>query len=720
MGALLRQALTLTRLRSAYARVLENHGQPGVDGVDVESFGNKLDENLRGLRSEVSGNRYHPLPLKRLWLPRAGGTARPIAIPAVRDRVLQTAVAQTITPLLEAEFEDCSFAYRRGRSVRMAVERIGLLQRQGYRWVVEADIEKFFDRIPHNRLLSELRTVVRDDALVSLVQLWLTAPIEDDGQLSSVSLGVPQGSPISPLLSNLYLDHVDEMLLGQGLALVRYADDFVILTKNRDKAEAAVELTSEVLRDLELKLNPLKTRVVNFDTGFRFLGWNFVKSLAVPAGRHDEEVRTSPRPPTTSPEKEAVKSPPESPGDEPTVSGSSMVEAYAEALEDNPRWRSSDDSSDKGRKEAVVDSKDPPSPVNTIESTDDSQDESAAPLPPPSLQRTLYLVDPATRLATVNRHLVVKRDETVLLDLPAVNVDQVMLFGYNTLTTPAMICCLRHDIPIAFLSKMGKFYGRLEPPSSASINLLTAQFACHAAQHLDLELARAFVLGKLRNSALVLSRYARHRQTNDDTHVHEAINLLRRLARRTRGSLDLDTLRGLEGAGAAAYFDVWRRWLSPGWTFGARQARHGADPINALLDLGYSLLHQCVAGLIQARGLNPWLGHLHRPKPGHMALASDLMETFRPIIVDSVVLNACLNNRLGTEDFVSRDGAWFLRPEAARGFIRDFETRFNTERQHPQSSEKLDLRRIIDAQIRSLATAYRQKDACAFSACIFR
>ena len=280
MAALLRRALTLSSLRTAFERVEQNNGQAGVDGVSVEKFAKNQALNLGQLQNSVVAGRYQPQPLLRVWLPREGRAPRPLGIPTVADRVLQTAVAQTINPLLEAEFEDCSFAYRQGRSVRMAVERISMLQRQGYQWVVEADIERFFDCIPHARMLHELQATVADADLVALVGAWLKAPVQDGKLLQPTVLGVPQGSPISPLLANLYLDHLDDALLDENLALVRYADDFIVLTKSRERAQEAVELTQSVLQELELKLNPLKTRVVNFETGFRFLGWNFVRSLA--------------------------------------------------------------------------------------------------------------------------------------------------------------------------------------------------------------------------------------------------------------------------------------------------------------------------------------------------------------------------------------------------------------------------------------------------------
>lgn len=722
MGTLLRQALTLTHLRAAFERVAQNNGQPGVDGVSVDAFGLRLEPQLAQLQTEVLGGRYQSAPLARVWLPRPGKAPRPLGIPTVRDRVLHTALVQTITPLLEAEFEDCSFAYRQGRSVRMAVERIGLLQRQGYRWVVEADITRFFDCIPHARLLTELRAVVPDDELVALVGQCLCAPVQDGAHCAPVTLGVPQGSPLSPLLSNLYLDHLDDALLDDKLALVRYADDFIILTKSQERAQAAVELTAAVLQDLELKLNPLKTRVVNFDTGFEFLGWNFVRSLAVPVKNAIDDA-DSPLCRSGGSREEPRQDP---------LAGE-MSTAFAEALASAPAWRPGADAEPAmppepveppAPAEATVLTVTPPAPGiatdNAPASADDPLADDAPAMPPPSLQRTLYLLDPAASLSTENRHLVVRRDTEVLLDLPAVNVDQVMLFGRNAVTPAAWICCAQHGIPVAYLSRMGKFYGRFEPAAHNNTALLATQFAAQASAALDLPLAREFVRGKLANSALLISRYARHRQSENDSRVHEAIKLLRDLMHRTKTATSTEGLRGLEGAGAAAYFAAWRIWLGSHWQFGAREQQAGADPINALLDFGYTLLYQSMAGLIQARGLNPWIGHLHRPGSGHMALASDLMEEFRAMAVDSVVLHTCLNQRLSPDDFVNHQGAFTLRTEPARWFVREIETRFNTERQHPRSGELLDLRRIMDSQIRSLAACYRQGQSSSYQACVFR
>ncbi|BDI05753.1 CRISPR-associated endonuclease Cas1 [Sphaerotilus microaerophilus] len=787
MAKLLRQMLAQTRLRAALDRVLANQGRPGVDGVTVEDFAARMGQEQPALQGEVLTGQYRPLPLLRLWLPRPGKPPRPIGVPCVRDRVLQTAAAQLLMPALEAEFEECSYAYRQGRSVRMAVERIGLLQRQGYQWVVEADITQFFDRIPHARLLAQLQLLCGDAELVALVERWLATPVWDAGErgpwpgltgaapeLPANPLGVPQGSPLSPALANLYLDHLDEALLDADHALVRYADDFVVLARSRQRAEEAVALSEEVLHDLALELNPLKTRVVNFEQGFKFLGWHFVRSLALPARKVVEAARAEvgsalARSAQGSPDRAATLNKADADAHEDAQEEDDglvgeMATAWAEALAALPGWQAppaprtddlpADDPGGAAEAVSCVDAEfhpdadadagasdaheaDPPTtaapadPVadpmaDPVPEQDDDPDSAAAPAPLPSLQRTLYLVDPAASLHTENRRLLVRREQELLLELPAVNVDLVMLMGHNTVTTAALVCCMQHGIPVVLTSRMGRFYGRMEPPGGDAVRLQQAQFAAQADAALNLALARHFVHGKLANAARTLASYARHRRgdagaANADA-VQAALLQLRDLRGRLKTAPDLDTLRGLEGAGAAAYFGAWRHWLAPTWTFGAREQQAGRDPINALLDLGYTLLYHAVAGLIQARGLTPWLGHLHAVKPGHMALASDLMEEFRPVVVDPVLLHLCLNGGLLPEDFIERGGVYSLKPAAVKRFIRAIEVRLNTERQPPEGAgaELQDLRRLIDAQVRRLAQVYREGDAARYAPAVFR
>ena len=270
--AQLSDALTDFTLHQAWSKVYENQGCAGVDRQTLEAFAGQLHTNLETLRNEVLYGTYQPLPLLRVAVEKPSGGLRLLSIPTVRDRVLQTAVTRIIEPLFEAEFEDCSFAYHKGRSVVQALARIQLLQRQGYQWVVDADIQSFFDSIDHTLLMMEVGKLITDTGLLRLIQLWLCATVADGDRRFVMHKGVAQGSPIAPLLSNLYLDHLDEALMDNNLCLVRFADDFLILCKSKDRAEQALELTDNVLRQLRLNLNTCKTQIVHFDQGFRFLG----------------------------------------------------------------------------------------------------------------------------------------------------------------------------------------------------------------------------------------------------------------------------------------------------------------------------------------------------------------------------------------------------------------------------------------------------------------
>src|SRR5271157_162817 len=269
------------QLRRAFLRVKENHGCAGSDEISLAGFESGLAGQLDLLRQMVEDGSYFAWPLRKIEMEKAPGSAerRTLVVPAVRDRVLQTAVAAYMEPFLEAEFDDCSFAYRRGRSVRMAVERVYQLYTQGYCWLLDADIESFFATVDREIAIGRLATLVADETVVRLVRLWLDYAVWDGLHITRPALGLPQGAVVSPMIANLCLDTLDDRLLAEGIKMVRYADDFVVLTKGRKAAEQAQALTEKVLADLRLRLDEDKTRIVRFSEGFKFLGTIFLKDL---------------------------------------------------------------------------------------------------------------------------------------------------------------------------------------------------------------------------------------------------------------------------------------------------------------------------------------------------------------------------------------------------------------------------------------------------------
>jgi len=264
-------------LKDAFQRVKINRGCAGVDGITIEEFESDLDRNLDQLRQEILGKTYFPLPLLKILVDKGNGEARPLLIPTVNDRVAQSAVLQVTEPIFEAEFEHCSFAYPKGRSVKQAVFQIKEYREKGYTWVVDADIDAYFESIDHDLLLDRVRAIIIDSNIFELVEMWIKAEVWDGTAITKLGKGIPQGSVISPILANLFLDQLDEELLGQGFKLVRFSDDFIILCKSPDKAREALEVTEDILDKLSLDLD--EADIVSFDQGFKYLGVYFVRSM---------------------------------------------------------------------------------------------------------------------------------------------------------------------------------------------------------------------------------------------------------------------------------------------------------------------------------------------------------------------------------------------------------------------------------------------------------
>ena len=274
---MLEDIFNFNSLSTAFQQVKENQGCAGVDGVTIEEFEEELNKNLSVLENELSHKNYAPLPLLKILVDKGNGEARALCVPAVKDRVAQTAALFAIEPIFEREFEACSFAFRKGRSVRQAVYKIKDYYEQGYRWVVDADIDAFFDSVDQTLLLQKVGKLIEDGDIIGLIEKWVKAEVWDGVSLKVMEKGIPQGSPLSPILANLFLDELDEAMLKNGQKYVRFADDFLILCKSPEKAKQSLEFTNEMLEKLLLKLD--ESDIVSFDQGFKYLGVTFVRSL---------------------------------------------------------------------------------------------------------------------------------------------------------------------------------------------------------------------------------------------------------------------------------------------------------------------------------------------------------------------------------------------------------------------------------------------------------
>lgn len=264
-------------LRAAFARVKANRGASGVDHVTVEMFEAGLDANLKRLSEELARGKYRPQAIRRHYIPKPGSQEqRPLGIPTVRDRVVQTALRMVVEPIFEHGFAAQSYGFRPGRGCKDALCRVDALLKDGCVFVVDADLKSYFDTIPHERLLSELGRKVSDGRIMGLVGQFLRQGILDGLAAWTPEAGTPQGAVISPLLSNIYLDPLDQMMAQAGYEMVRYADDFVVLCRSEAEAAQALAMIGQWTAAAGLVLHPLKTRMLDArQASFEFLGYRF-------------------------------------------------------------------------------------------------------------------------------------------------------------------------------------------------------------------------------------------------------------------------------------------------------------------------------------------------------------------------------------------------------------------------------------------------------------
>jgi RNA-directed DNA polymerase len=273
-------------LELAWAKVRANAGGSGVDRIPIERFAKDCPRGLLDLKEQLRTASYQPLPVKRVWIPKPGtNERRPLGIPAVRDRIVQTALRLVIEPIFEHQFAEHSYGFRPGRGCKDALRRVQTLLDEGGTWIVDADLKGYFDTIPKDRLMDRVAERVADGRVLALVRSYLDQGVmEELTRHAPTERGTPQGAVISPLLANLYLDPLDHLLAAAGTQMVRYADDFVILCRSEAEAKAALARVQIWVQDNGLILHPEKTRIVDaiLPGGFDFLGYHFERGYRWP------------------------------------------------------------------------------------------------------------------------------------------------------------------------------------------------------------------------------------------------------------------------------------------------------------------------------------------------------------------------------------------------------------------------------------------------------
>lgn len=282
-------------LELAWAKVKSNAGGSGVDNITVARFAKDCPRGLLDLKEQLRKASYQPRPVKRVWIPKPGtNEKRPLGIPTVRDRIVQTALRLVIEPIFEHRFAEHSYGFRPGRGCKDALRRVQTLLDEGYTWIVDADLKAYFDTIPKDRLMSRVQERIADTRVLTLIRSYL-----DQGVMEELTLheptqrGTPQGAVISPLLSNIYLDPLDHLLAAHDVQMVRYADDFVLLCRSEDEAKAALAHVQAWVSENDLTLHPEKTHIVDATQagGFDFLGYHFERGYKWPRRKATDRLK---------------------------------------------------------------------------------------------------------------------------------------------------------------------------------------------------------------------------------------------------------------------------------------------------------------------------------------------------------------------------------------------------------------------------------------------
>jgi CRISPR-associated protein Cas1 len=648
-------------LWAGWQKVRTNNGGAGGDGIGMTQFERTAVQRIERLSQALKLGRYRPGPYRMVAIPKKRGGERVLAIPCITDRVVQSAAAQLLGPVLEPTFERASFAYRPGRGVTHAVQAVLRYRRQGYTWTAEGDIARCFDEIPHDPLLAVLEERTGDAALVDLIGLWLET-------YAPSGIGIPQGSPISPLLCNLHLDAVDEAIDGAGVRLVRYADDFVILAKNEGRARASLETIAAVLRMQGLALNPDKSRIVPSDHALRFLGHVFVRQMAWKEISENDE--------------DAVPPVPDAPPEEMLAQWSEKIASEADAL-----------------------------PATEVR---------------PSRRRTLYLVEPGSLLSIRNDAFLalgpkepdgkgeMQRSRRFIEH--ASRIDRIEIGPGAHADWRAQKLAAAYGVPLAMVDGYGTTLAWMTGPGCLRAKRIAAQ-ARFLANEMSLQsLAAAFARGRIRNQRIMLRRLNRSRKSPD---IAAAAVALRRREKRLPEMAAREVISGHEGHAAAHYWPAYAAAIGNAFDFDhlqwRRRRRPPPDAVNACLGYLSALLERDVCVAIERAGLHPGMGALHAEQDAGDALVYDLMEAFRAPIIETLVTTMIGRRQLRSEMFLIRErvsndeGVMFecrMELEARRALIQTYESWLARPIKSRRSGKMIAWRALFEEEARALGNLF--------------
>lgn len=645
--SLLMRAMHEDNLKRAWDHIKKNSrgaaqsAKPDFFKQETEQLEN-IEQLTKNLQRIQTGD-YTVPDLQGIEIENPAGGMRALSIPPFNDRVLQRALSQVISPTLEQLFYKRSYGYRPGHSRMNARDAIQSAWRDGYHWVYESDIEDFFNSVSLPRLRERLVALYDKDTAVTAIINWMSAPIRCKGKLLKTPQGLPQGSPLSPLLANLMLDDFDCDLRDAGFKLIRYADDFVVMCKSQTQAEDAHIAAQQSLAEHGFKLNSSKTHIQAMEQGIKYLGYLFVNDMALDISKQSKSTTPTNATPTNATPTKAT----------PTKATPAKATPWLAELQQKNATKLSQQQSQQTPKQWF-------------------NNETSMQLGERDKQGAMICVTGVNAIiSTRGKHIQIYREQQQLYDMPWASLQALILFGHHHLSTPATHAALQAGIPIHYASGNGLYKGCLWNGQAAYQSYTIWQ---QQQQRFD-EPSQALYAAR----EIVKSRIIHIKETLRQRQINTSHSGLDTCISKLNQCQNLAELNGQEGYATRIYFQLLQALLPDYCQFTERNRRPPKDPFNALLSLGYTTLYGYTDSILRATGLLPWLGFYHQARGQHAALASDMMEPFRHI-VERTALTMLLKKSLKEDDFNYSDGgACLLTDTARRRYLATLTTKFETK-----------------------------------------
>ncbi|MDD3465733.1 MAG: CRISPR-associated endonuclease Cas1 [Campylobacterales bacterium] len=656
-------------LKTAFERI---HSKAvGADGVSIDDYRKELTVNLEKLRNELISGSYAPEPLLKAKLPKDGGEFRPIAISSVKDKIVQNALSQALSPYFDKSFSNASYAYRKDKSHIKAIHRTRDYIAHGFVFVLKTDIESFFENIDHDSLLAILDNNISDKRITKLISLLLQNGLFERQRYSAHTLGVHQGDSLSPLLSNIYLDQMDKLLDERNIPFVRYADDFVVLGKSQDEMRTSKKLLDEFLPSIKLRLSGEKTKLIHSKDGFTFLGARFKgKEITIDNDAIQKQISRIAK---LSKSKisfdnyinelnETIK------GvkryllqivneDSPQIAyiESAVIDSIAAKITHSKtsgeittkvafKEKLSKVEAISKNKEATADAMTALAIAKAYDKMSATESVKAGTAPLEKKKReyaqeyakssTLFIGKPGMFLGLAKNRFSLKDGGKPTKHIPLDQIRHIVISTANAGFSSAVIeACSRHSIAVDFIDERHGHYAQLVGFNASISQLAHLQLSLIASGG-HLYLAKEFIEGKAKNQLNYL-KYIDRYHNKLEAHIKKMENSLKTL--KTTAKDGQMALMGYEGALSAIYWDGVKTLLGED-IFSGRITQGATDTINSALNYGYAILYGRAQKALVRAGLALYISFLHSADGRKPTLVFDFVEEFRAYVVDKTVI----------------------------------------------------------------------------------